>query len=156
VVQAAYITDATPVGDKVVVIGGGLVGCEEAITLARRGHEVAIIEMLPELAADCWKLTKLNLLRHLAKAGSVTQGTGLRCTRITGEGVYADDESGKEHFFPADTVISAAGMRPRSNEVEALRLLADEFYVIGDAARAARIVDGIYGAYDAVAALGMI
>jgi 2,4-dienoyl-CoA reductase-like NADH-dependent reductase (Old Yellow Enzyme family)/thioredoxin reductase len=156
VIQAAYLKDETPVGDKVVVIGGGLVGCEEAITLARRGHRVTIVEMLPELAADCWKLTKLNLLHHLAKAGDVTSEVGLRCTRITEEGVFAEDGEGGERFFSADTVVSAVGMRPRSEDVEALRPLAKEFYVIGDAAHAARIVNATCGAYDAVAALGMM
>jgi NADPH-dependent 2,4-dienoyl-CoA reductase/sulfur reductase-like enzyme len=156
VIQAADVRDDTPIGDRVVVIGGGLVGCEEAITLARRGHKVTIVEMLPELAADCWKMTRLNLLHHLFKAGDVTPATGIRCTNITPEGVYSEDAGGKEWFYPADTVISAAGMRPRADDVEALRPLAPEFYVIGDAIRATKIINGTCGAYDAVIAMGMM
>jgi 2,4-dienoyl-CoA reductase-like NADH-dependent reductase (Old Yellow Enzyme family)/thioredoxin reductase len=156
VVFVTDVTDDMPVGNRVAVIGGGLAGCEEAITMARRGHKVTIIEMLPELAADCLKMNKLNLMHHLAKAGDVTAVTGVRCTRIDVEGVYAEDADGTEQFFPADTVISAVGMRSRYDEVEALRSLSKEFYVIGDAARAGKIIAGTYGAYDAVAALGMM
>ena len=43
-------------GKKVAVIGGGLVGCEVADFLAEKGHEVTIIEMLPQIGTDIGRL----------------------------------------------------------------------------------------------------
>jgi len=159
VLQAALLRDDTPVGRTVVVMGGGLVGVEEAVTLGRRGHRVTIVEMLPEILADCWKLTKLSLLHELARLENVSVETGMRVTRITEEGVFAQasgEADGAERFFSADTVVSAAGMRARSADVEALRPLAREFYVIGDAFRARKIRHAVTEAYDAVVSLGML
>ncbi len=81
---------------------------------------------------------------------------GMRCSKIDETGVYAIDKSGGEVFYPADNVIMASGMRSRAAEVEALRPLVGEFYVIGDANRAAKIMNATRDAYDAVAALGYI
>ena len=39
-------------GQKVLVVGGGMVGCEAAEYLAERGHEAAVIEMKDVIAAD--------------------------------------------------------------------------------------------------------
>ena len=57
-------------------------------------------------------------------------------------------------FYPCDTVVMASGMRAKYDEVEALRPLVKEFYVIGDARLAGKIMNGTRDAYDAVVALG--
>ncbi len=150
----AYLTDETPVGHKVVVIGGGMVGCEEAVSLARKGHEVTIVEMLDTLAAECGRMHRIALMHELNVNERIVQAPGMRCTRITPEGVYAADKENVEHFFPCDTVIMAAGMRARSAEVEALRPLVKEFYVIGDARKASKIMMANRDAYDVVTTLG--
>ncbi|NMR96288.1 FAD-dependent oxidoreductase, partial [Vibrio parahaemolyticus] len=46
------LLDNSKVGNKVAVIGGGLVGCETALSLAMAGKDVTVIEMLPELMAS--------------------------------------------------------------------------------------------------------
>lgn len=155
VIQGAYITDETPIGERVVVIGGGFVGCEEAVDLARKGHRVTILEMRDELAAECGLMSRAGLMHEVEHSGEITQAAGMRCSRITEDGVYAVNSEGKEVLYPADTVVMAAGMRSRSAEVEALRPLVPEFYVIGDANRARQIVHGVGEAYDAVVTMGL-
>ncbi len=153
VVFGAYLTPETKLGEKLVIIGGGFIGCEEAVDLARKGHDVTILEMIDELAINCGRMHRIALLHEIETSERIHPAMGMRCTRITGDGVYAADREGNEVFYPADNVIMASGMRARSAEVEALRPLVREFYVIGDANRAAKIMNATRDAYDAVAAL---
>ncbi len=151
VIVGKYITPDTPIGHKVVVIGGGLVGCETAVHMADDGHDVTILEMLPEPAVDAGHFHRIALLEELKKCHLKVCH---RCTRITEEGVYSVDGNGKEVFFPADTVIMAAGMRSRSEEVEKLRGIIPDFVVIGSAVKAGTILQAVRSAYDAVMDLG--
>ncbi len=143
------------VGQRVVVIGGGLIGCEEGIALAREGHEVTILEMQEELCPDCGRMHRLNVLHQIEVAETLTTATGLRCTGIDAQGVTAVDGEGRESKFPADTVVMCAGMRPRSAEVERLSRYCAEFYVCGDAARARQIGQATRDGYDAVVNMGL-
>ena len=143
------------VGHRVVVIGGGLIGCEEGIALAREGHQVTILEMQQELCPDCGRMHRLNVLHQIEVADTLTTATGLRCTGIDLQGVTAVDGDGQEHTFPADTVVMCAGMRPRSAEVERLSKYCAEFYVCGDATRARQIGQATRDGYDAVVNVGL-
>ena len=154
VVFGAHLTPDSKLGRRVVIIGGGFIGCEEAVDLARKGHDVTIVEMLDTLASECGVMHRIGLMHELETNDRISPATGMRCTRIDKAGVYAADRDGKEVFYPADTVVMASGMRSRSAEVEMLRPLVKEFYVIGDANRAAKIMNATRDAYDAVTALG--
>ena len=155
VIFGAELRPETPVGHRVVVIGGGLIGCEEGVELAKQGHEVTVLEMQEELAPDCGRMHRISLLHEMEVAPTLTTAAGHRCSAITPEGVSAIDPEGKEVFFPADTVVMAAGMRPLSDEVERLRAYGKEFYVAGDAFRARQIGQATRDAYDAVVTMGI-
>lgn len=150
----ADLTADTPLGKRVVVIGGGFIGCEEAIHLARLGHEVLIAEMGQELAAECGYMHKCNLNHFLAHTEGISWRLGVRCTKITERAVFAQEAAGKLLTFPCDSVVLAAGMRARSEAVEALRPLVKEFYVVGSAVRARNIMYAVRDGYDAAIALG--
>ena len=154
VVFGAYLTPETKLGERIVIIGGGFIGCEEAVDLAKKGHDVTILEMIDELAANCGVMHRIGLMHEIEGSPNIHPATGMRCTRIEPGCVYAADKEGKEVPFPCDTVVMASGMRSRSGEVEALRPLVKEFYVIGDGRKAAKIMNATRDAYDAVAALG--
>ena len=156
VVFGAYITPETKIGKKVVIIGGGFIGCEEAVDLARKGHDVTILEMIDELAINCGLMHRVGLMHEIESSENIHPAMGMRCTKIDETGVYAADREGNEVFYPCDTVVMASGMRSRSAEVEALRPLVKEFYVLGDARKAAKIMNANRDAYDAVTALGMM
>lgn len=154
VVFGAYLTPETKLGEKLVVIGGGFIGCEEAVDLAKKGHDVTILEMIDELAINCGRMHRIALMHEIETSDRIHPAMGMRCTKIDETGVYAADRDGNEVFYPADNVIMASGMRSRSAEVDALRGLVKEFYVIGDANKAQKIMNGTRDAYDAVVALG--
>ncbi len=155
IIFGAELRPETPVGHRVVVIGGGLIGCEEGVELAKQGHEVTIVEMQEELAPDCGRMHRISLLHEIEAAPTLTAAAGHRCAYINEEGVAAMDPQGKEVFFPADTVVMAAGMRPLTDEVERLRAYGKEFYVVGDAFRARQIGQATRDAYDAVVTMGI-
>ncbi|MBR1781492.1 MAG: FAD-dependent oxidoreductase [Oscillospiraceae bacterium] len=155
VVFGAELKADTPVGENVVVIGGGLIGCEEGIQLAREGHKVTILEMQEELAPDCGRMHRLNVLHQIEVEPNLTPATGFRCTGITADAVTAVDAEGKEAVFAADTVVMAAGMRSRSAEVERLAAYGTEFYVCGDASRARQIGQATRDGHDAIVNLGL-
>ena len=145
VVVAASMYDEDAIGKKVVVIGGGLVGCEEGLHLAHLGKEVTILEMLEKAAADAPYLHWLGLMKELEK--SVRLETRVRCTRITEEGVFAVNDKGDERFFEADTILLAVGLKPRTEMVESLRNCAPDFSVIGDCLQPGTIMEAIHMGY---------
>jgi 2,4-dienoyl-CoA reductase-like NADH-dependent reductase (Old Yellow Enzyme family)/thioredoxin reductase len=134
------------IGSRVVVIGGGMVGCEAAICFNNEGRDVTVIEMLPQMANDVNNSYRQALLLELSKG--VKQECGQRCTEITNNGVKAVDLAGMERFYGADTVILATGARPPTEKVDALRNTAPEFYVIGDCASPGKILGAVRSGYN--------
>ena len=155
VVFGAELRKDTKVGERVVVVGGGLIGSEEAVALAREGHKVTILEMQDKIAPDCGRMHRLNVIHQVETEENITVATGCRCTAIKADCVTAMDGEGKEISFAADTVVMAAGMRPDNAEVDRLRALVTESYVVGDAFRARQIGQATRDAFNAVIDLGI-
>lgn len=135
------------IGQHVVILGGGLVGCEEGILLAQQGKQVTILEMKPELCRDAPYLHHEAVLLELERLGAVTH-TNTRCVQILPDGVLAATSQGEEKFA-ADTVLIAAGLRARGEEAESFRSCAREFWRIGDCKRARNVRLAIHEGYDA-------
>ncbi len=139
-------------GENIVLIGGGEVGCETALALAEKGKKVSIIEMLPELCPETFHLTRGVMLGEMDKAGIVSY-TSARCTGITTEGVSFVDKDGNEQFVPADNVVMSSGMRPRQDLAESFRECAPDFTPIGDCVIAKNVRTATRMAYDAAVQL---
>lgn len=125
-------------GDKIVICGGGLIGCETALHLAKDGKDCTIIEMLPRVAGDCNFMHRMALMPELESR--VTLKTSHRCAKIEKNAVYAIDENGVEQRFDCDAVVVAMGLTPRSAEVDDLRGIVAETIVIGDCSKSGRIM----------------
>lgn len=121
------------VGRRVAVLGGGLVGCECGLHLALQGHEVTIVEMRDAVAPDANPRHRPLLLQQLGEHTTIR--TGLKACAVTDEGLLCVDKEGQEVCIEADTVLSAPGLRPRSEMVDALRGTAPIVEVIGDCVR---------------------
>ena len=135
------------VGERVVMIGGGLVGCEEAIDLAEKGRSVTIVEMKPELCRDAPYLHHEGVLIELDKHHVQTY-LNSSCLEITEQGAVISLD-GKPHLIPADTVVIAAGVKPLMAEAEALRDWALDFRRIGDCKRPRKVYDALREGFDA-------
>ena len=137
------------VAGSVVLIGGGQVGCETALHLALSGRQVTIMEMGELLAPDASPTHRTELMLKLEETPNLHIVTHMRCTDIKTETVEAVDPSGQIHSFPAETVILAAGMRARTNEVDSLLNTAPYVFPIGDCSRVATVEQAIQTAYSA-------
>ena len=135
-------------GQKLVVLGGGLVGCETGLFLASEaGKDVTILEMLPEVATDEMHLTRDALLDRLNEKATIV--TRARCTGISAEGVTYVDADGNEQTVACDNVILSAGMRPRQDLAESFRGTAPFFTVIGDASKPSNVRNATRTGHDA-------
>jgi len=125
-------------GQRIVVLGGGLVGIELAIYLAGMGRDVTVMEMLPELNNGGNVLHQLALNVEIKKRG-IKLALATKALEITGNGVWGEKD-GSRTFFEADSVICAAGQAPLYEEAAALGKCVPEFYQIGDCVSPANIM----------------
>ncbi len=135
------------VGERVVVIGGGQVGCETALHLAQQGKQVTIVEMLAEVAPDANIMHRRALLPELERA--VTLLPGHKAVEVTAEAVVAAGPDGARVELPCDTVVVAVGYRPLTEVVDTLRDCAPEVMIVGDCAKPRKVLQAIRTGYDA-------
>ena len=136
------------VGQKVVIIGGGQVGCETGVHYGMNGKDVTILEMKDGLAPDAMRTYHEELVGQVGDHCSAAI-TGARVTGITAEGVVYVDKDGKETTVPADTVILAVGMKPRAAEAESYRNSCENFRKIGDCVKVGNVKTVTRAAFDA-------
>ena len=134
------------IGQRVVVLGGGLAGCECGLYLAGTGRAVTVVEMADAVAREANPRHGPELLRRMRE--NVTLRTGLRALRVTETGLLCTDREGREEELPADTVLLAAGMRPRA-EAWDLRGTAPVVELIGDCVSPGLIRDAVFRGYHA-------
>lgn len=135
-------------GKRIVIAGGGLIGCETALHLAQEGKQVTLIEMQEEVAADCNFMHRCALLHEL-ETQAIDIRTGLRCTKFECHCVTAVTAGGEEESFPCDAVVCAMGMTPRVEETDQLRGLVANTIVIGDCAKTGRILHATRAGWEA-------
>lgn len=135
-------------GEKVVMIGGGPVGCEETIYLQSMGKKVDVVEMAPKLMPGdtdsrrerFWTIFYMTHkydrrkrdLENAEEIDTVKIHLNSSCSKITEKGVYIKDETGAETFIEADSVVLATGLRSDMKDFEEYAGLAEDVIVIGD------------------------
>ena len=142
-----YYLEKEKVTDRVVVLGGGLAGCECAIHLGMEGKEVHLVEMRDELAPDANVRQRPLLLKEVDQYASVH--TGYRGLEVTAEGVLCETKEKEQVLVPGTSVICALGQRSRSKVADALRDGAPYVRIIGDAHRVSTITNAVYEGYHA-------
>lgn len=132
-------------GQRVAIIGGGLVGTELAIHLADLGKRPVVLEMRGDYAVDSNPQHKNAI--HWQKEHLIDFRLNTRVTAVTPEGLEAVDQAGQPVFVPADSVVVAVGYRADETQVEALRFTAPEFHWIGDCYRPGKVGDAVRMGY---------
>jgi pyruvate/2-oxoglutarate dehydrogenase complex dihydrolipoamide dehydrogenase (E3) component len=135
-----------PVAQKVVVIGGNMLGCEVAEFMADQGNLVSVIKMRPggAMAEDCEPTNRRGLLDSLQEC-RVSLLSDLKVAGLTGEGVKVTQrDSGEESILEAETIVLALGATPERSLVDDLKKAEIEFHAIGDCRRPKNIRQAIY------------
>ena len=96
------------VGQKIVIAGGGRLGCEVGIQLAKQGKQVTIVEILEDIASDVEPLSQMTLRQMLAEHG-VQVITRHKLVSVTDEGAVIMDRDWNETVLPTDNVVIAMG-----------------------------------------------
>ena len=141
--------DGNKVGQKVIMVGGGLVGCEVGLHLAKNGREVTIVEMTDKIAPDAYPFYRMALLNEMDKA--LVCKTGLKCTSIAPNGITGVNCENQEEFLFGDTVVYAVGMQPNREVVEKIRDAAGDVpvYEVGDCTQPAKVHEAVRAGFEA-------
>jgi len=141
----AYRGNVTP-GKRVIMVGGGLIGAEQGLFLAKSGHEVTVVELLPRVANEAYGMYREALAREMDKE-NMTLLENTRCLEVGENFVRVLLPTGEEKTLEADTVLYALGMRSRSTEE--LKAAAGDIpvVVIGDAIAPGKVDQATRTAY---------
>lgn len=131
---------------NVVVIGGGLSGCEAAYEMAKNGADVTILEVKDEiLDAPGLSMANAAMLKDLLNYNHVDILTSTKIIEINDSNVKIE-RAGKTDMIPADKVVVAVGYSPKE-EFECTEPIS-EVYTIGDAAKVGNLMSVIKDAYE--------
>jgi 2,4-dienoyl-CoA reductase-like NADH-dependent reductase (Old Yellow Enzyme family)/thioredoxin reductase len=133
-----------PTGEKVVIIGGGLGGCDVALSLADQGKSVSIVEMADEIGSYMNMGERKSVFERLSKK-SVLMQPGMRLFEISDQGVVLQDRFGKKNGLDCDTVVLALGFESNLNLFwEAARSNGKQAFAIGDCVEGRKVFDAIH------------
>jgi 2,4-dienoyl-CoA reductase-like NADH-dependent reductase (Old Yellow Enzyme family)/thioredoxin reductase len=135
------LLEGRPVGDRIVVVGGGGVGCETAHFLALRGKKVTILEMLPRIANEVVHPNRNCLVQELQKCGVQTL-LNTKVTAVAGNMVRFE-QNGKESTISADNIVFATGAESESSLYTELCGKVPLIEIIGDARKPRQIIDAV-------------
>lgn len=141
-------------GKRVLIIGGGLIGCETAEYLAAKGHVVTILERLPDIANDMEWRAKHTLMPRL-KGHGVEILTNMEVLETTVEGRLRVRDGYQEESWlePFDTAIISVGYRPDASLPRRLAAGGIACRLIGDAAKTGKILDAMRSGFIAASEL---
>ena len=143
------LTGQVLAGTNILVLGGGIVGCETADFLAHPvddlkpgGNRVTIIEMLDNIAFDERSSFRSLLVQRLRSKG-VEIITGAKVVEILPDGVKYLQAGMEKEIRGMDTIVLAMGTTPNHALAEELRKVTRVFYVIGDVKEPRRALEAI-------------
>lgn len=139
-----FLLGEKTVGETVVIVGGGLTGCEIAYDLYLHGKKPIIVEMKDDLVAVkgvC--LANSSFLRDFFKTNKVPVYLETKLGEVLPDGIMATDKNGKSFKIEADSVILSVGYIPTPLAVEGKNI-----HVIGDAEKIGNLRTVIWGAWD--------
>ncbi|MBR5021302.1 MAG: FAD-dependent oxidoreductase [Oscillospiraceae bacterium] len=139
-----FLLGKAEVGENVVIVGGGLTGCEIAYELYLQGKKPQIVEMMDDLVVTpgvC--LANTSFLRDFFEANKVPVYLQTKLSQIMDKGVKVTDKDGKSFPIDCDSVILSTGYRPAP-----IAKKGKHVHVIGDASKVGNLRTVIWQAWD--------
>ena len=130
-------------GASVVVIGGGIIGCETALYLSQKGRKVTIVEICDSVARDMFWVNRMHLLKLLGDA-DVKILTETRVLQITDESIKVADVCDRESTLEVNTIVLALGLKPDNKLYDTLKGQVVEVYSIGDCKEPRKVINAIW------------
>ncbi len=137
------LTGKKGVGRKVVVIGGGMVGCEIADFLARKGKSVTVVEMLEDIMKELNPSNARGALLDILALEGVSLMVDSKVMKITKKGLIVRNKMGKRQSINADTIVLAVGRHSNNRLSQALQGKIPEVYVVGDLVKPRHILEAM-------------
>jgi 2,4-dienoyl-CoA reductase (NADPH2) len=135
------------VGQNVIVVGGGAIGCETAEYLHREGRRVTILEMTDRIGKDISEWNRWVVIDRLS--AGVRLEANVKLEEIHEKGILASRAGAHTEFFEADSVVLAVGMKPENRIADELKGTLTSLHVVGDCARLGRVRDAIATGFQA-------
>jgi len=138
---------------KLLIVGGGVIGCEFACMMQSYGVDVSVVEMLPSLLPGMDEDLGAELEKALAKRGiKIFTATKVESVEAAGKGVRAAISNAKgNQSLEVDKVLVAVGRRPNTKNIGldsvGMELSPKGFIQVDDTMQTA--VKGIYCIGDA-------
>ena len=139
-----YLLGKREVGERVVIVGGGLTGCEIAYDLYLQGKKPTIVEMKHDLiVADKVPFPNSSYLRDFFAANKVPTYLETGLSEIRSDSVVVCDKAGNKTEIPTDSVILSIGYNPAP-----IAKKSGKVHIIGDAKAVGSLRTVIWGAWD--------
>jgi 2,4-dienoyl-CoA reductase-like NADH-dependent reductase (Old Yellow Enzyme family)/thioredoxin reductase len=129
--------------EKILVVGGGLVGSETALGLAQKGCSVTIIEMFGDIARDLAMINRMCLLSEIASNG-IEILTNTKCKELKDDKLICIDPEDKEISLPFDYVIAATGTKKNDALASEVKDNYMDAHIIGDCSTIGKIGEAIH------------
>jgi len=144
------LSEKSNCGDNVVIIGGGLVGCEMAIWLSQLGKKATIVESLPDvMTGGVFVPHQVRLMTlNLMKSYHIPILTKITVHEIFEQAVKVSLSDQSVRIIPADTVVLATGMEADEALYQRLREQFNMVYAIGDCRKARNVMHAVWDAYE--------
>lgn len=131
-----------PLGNKITIIGAGMIGCELAVFLAERGRKVTVVEAGNQIAPEMALPMKWRTEFEMERLG-VTLLTEVSLDKIRSSGLNIVSKDGSKKTLQSDNIIIATGAEPDSSLAEKLQDKAKEVYFAGDCSKLGFIKEAV-------------
>lgn len=133
-------------GERIVIIGGGLVGIDTGLHLSNLGKNVTVVEMLDDYALEYGKGIRRSQLDDAIDKSGMNIVTGARTLEVNDSGIIYE-KAGEKTSLPADTVLYAVGVRKNDRAYFELYDKASFVTITGDAIKPGKVDGAVHGGF---------
>jgi 2-enoate reductase len=137
------LNDSSKAGNDVIIVGGGLVGCETALYLSKQGKNVKIVEAKDEILNSGKPIPHMNkiMLIDLLNKHNIKSFTNSSLIEVTEKGAILINDKFKKQEIPGDTIVISIGSKPNKDLYNKLYGKVEDIYIVGDAYKTGNIME---------------